>query len=110
LLLAKTCMANLACEIGCREQFQVDLQPEWVYELDSSHTGKFSRHLILRIPGTSFVNNWAVGHLVSQILAEPEVNSPQLFGPDFPLVQEALMVWCQAHCCQLYGMTVCHLS
>jgi len=54
----------------------VDLQPEWVYELDSSHAGKFSRHLILRIPGMSFVNNWAVGHLVSQILAEPEVHSP----------------------------------
>lgn len=81
LLLARTCMANLACEIGCREQFQVGLQPEWVYELDSSHAGKFSRHLILRIPGMSFVNNWAVGHLVSQILAEPEVHSPLPF-PD----------------------------
>ena len=56
----------------------MDLQPEWVYELDSSHSGKFSRHLILCIPGMSFVNNWAVGHLVGQILAEPEVYPPQL--------------------------------
>ncbi|KAL0052967.1 hypothetical protein WJX82_010519 [Trebouxia sp. C0006] len=62
----------LACTRVFREQFQVDLQPEWVYELDSSHSGKFSRHLILCIPGMSFVNNWAVGHLVGQILAEPE--------------------------------------
>ncbi|KAL0038505.1 hypothetical protein WJX77_008798 [Trebouxia sp. C0004] len=62
----------LACMRVFREQFQVDLKPEWVYELDSSHAAKFSRHLILRIPGMSFVNNWAVGHLVSQILAEPE--------------------------------------
>ena len=51
----------------------MDLQPEGVYELDSSHAGKFSRHLILRILGMAFVNNWAVGHLVSLILAEPEV-------------------------------------
>ncbi len=61
--------------VACRDQFEVTLQPEWVYELDSSHAGKFSRHLILRIPGVAFVNNWAVGHLVSQILAEPEVSS-----------------------------------
>ena len=52
----------------------MDLQPDWVYELDSSHAGKFSRHLIIRIPGMAFVNNLAVGHLVSQILAEPEVS------------------------------------
>ena len=51
----------------------MELQPEWVYELDSSHAGKFSRHLIIRIPGRAFANNLAVGHLVSQILAEPEV-------------------------------------
>jgi len=92
-------MANLACESGCREQFQVDLQPEWVYELDSSHAGKFSRHLILRIPGMSFVNNWAVGHLVSHILAEPEVPPPP--PPPSSLMQEALMIWCRAHICQL---------
>ena len=66
---------------GCRDQFQVDLQPEWVYELDSSHAGKFSRHLILRIPGIAFVNNWAVGHLVSQILAEPEVGLTPVLKP-----------------------------
>ena len=57
----------------CRDQFEVELQPDWVFELDSSHAGKFSRHLILRLPGIAFVNNWAVGHLVGQILAEPEV-------------------------------------
>ncbi len=82
-------MANLACEIGCREQFQVDLQPEWVYELDSSHAGKFSRHLILRIPGMSFVNNWAVGHLVSQILAEPEVYCLSPSPPPLPFLPDA---------------------
>ena len=76
-------MADSACENDCREHFQVDLQPQWVYELDSSHAGKFSRHLILRIPGMSFVNNWAVGHLVSQILAEPEVQPP--LPPSSPL-------------------------
>lgn len=59
----------------------MDLQPEWVYELDSSHAGKFSRHLILRIPGIAFVNNWAVGHLVSQILAEPEVGLTPVLKP-----------------------------
>ena len=57
----------------CRDQFAVELQPDWVFELDSSHAGKFSRHLILRLPGIAFADNWAVGHLVGQILAEPEV-------------------------------------
>lgn len=56
----------------------MELKPEWVYELDSSHSDKFSRHLIIRIPGMAFVNNLAVGHLVSQILAEPEVWSKAL--------------------------------
>lgn len=60
----------------CSKEFQLVLQPEWIYELDSSHAGKFSRHLILRLPGAAFINNWAVGHLVGQILAEPEVRPP----------------------------------
>ena len=58
----------------CSHEFQLNVQPEWIYELDSSHSGKFSRHLLLRIPGVALVNNWAVGHLVGQILAEPEVS------------------------------------
>ncbi|KAL3161988.1 hypothetical protein ABBQ38_009063 [Trebouxia sp. C0009 RCD-2024] len=61
-----------ACRRVISKEFQLVLQPEWIYELDSSHAGKFSRHLILRLPGAAFVNNWAVGHLVGQILAEPE--------------------------------------
>jgi hypothetical protein len=40
-----------------------------VYELDSSTPEKFSRHVIVRIPGHAFFHNLAIGHFVSQVLA-----------------------------------------
>ena len=39
-----------------------------VYELDSCTAEKFSRHLIVRLPGHAFYNNLAIGHFVSQVL------------------------------------------
>ncbi|KAG7669947.1 hypothetical protein Ndes2437B_g06151 [Nannochloris sp. 'desiccata'] len=39
------------------------------YELDSSTPEKFSRHLIVRIPGHAFFHNLAIGHFVSQVIA-----------------------------------------
>ncbi len=46
----------------------LDLQTQ-VYELDSSTPEKFSRHVIVRIPGHAFFHNLAIGHFVSQVLA-----------------------------------------
>ena len=53
-----------------REGFALDFPDTHVYELDSSSETKFSRHLIVRIDGHAFYNNIAVGHFVSQVLAE----------------------------------------
>jgi len=40
-----------------------------VYELDSSTSEKFSRHVIVRIPGHAFFHNLAMGHFVAQVIA-----------------------------------------
>jgi hypothetical protein len=39
-----------------------------VYELESSTPEKFSRHVIVRIPGHAFFHNLAIGHFVAQII------------------------------------------
>ena len=39
-----------------------------VYELESSTDEKFSRHVLIRIPGYAFLNNLAVGHFVAQVV------------------------------------------
>lgn len=61
-----------------------------IYELDSSTPQKFSRHLIVRIPGHAFAHNLAVGDFVNQVLAAsgddltvdkaPAVTTPPLAG------------------------------
>ena len=44
-----------------------------VIELDSETAGKFSRHLIIRLPGHAFENNAAAGSFINRIMARPEV-------------------------------------
>lgn len=39
-----------------------------VYELDSSTPSKFSRHLIIKLPGYAFYNNIAAGHFAAQVV------------------------------------------
>jgi len=39
-----------------------------IYELDSSSPSKFSRHLIMRLPGYAFYNNVAIGDFLVQVL------------------------------------------
>jgi hypothetical protein len=36
--------------------FDLEVEPEWVVELDSSTDRKFSRHLVVRVPGKCFAN------------------------------------------------------
>ena len=45
-----------------KASFDIDLQHEWVIELDSSNERKFSRHLHIRIPNTAFLTNEHVGY------------------------------------------------
>ncbi|KAL4448454.1 hypothetical protein ABPG75_005673 [Micractinium tetrahymenae] len=52
-----------------RGSFQLDLQPGWVLELDSSTEAKFSRHLVVRIPGAAFASSAHAGAFVLQLCA-----------------------------------------
>lgn len=49
-------------------QYCGHLRRECVWELDSSTPEKFSRHLIVRIPGAAWVNNVAVGHFLKDLI------------------------------------------
>lgn len=68
--------------LGClfQEELGMSLDVADVVELDSSTPSKFSRHLILRIPGHAFASNAHVGALVRQLCARARER-----GPDGPL-------------------------
>jgi hypothetical protein len=59
---------------------QIDPQTQ-VYELDSSTSEKFSRHIIVRIPGHAFFHNLAIGHFVSQVIAAAGTEFDVFKGP-----------------------------
>lgn len=65
--------SHACAEYGCRIQYGVELQPGMVFETDSSSAAKFSRHLLIKLPGRAFASNHAVGSFVSGILAMPQV-------------------------------------
>ncbi|KAM6555758.1 hypothetical protein CsatB_002777 [Cannabis sativa] len=50
-----------------RDKFSLEGSREWIVELDSSTDGKFSRHLIIRIPKTAFKDNSHAGAFVNEI-------------------------------------------
>ena len=49
--------------------FGIKFDPAWVMELESDAPHKFSRHLIIQIPGMAFANNLHVGAFVNEICA-----------------------------------------
>ena len=53
-----------------KADFDLDLRDDQVYELDSTTDRKFSRHLIVRIPGHAFYNVDHVGYFVQQVCAD----------------------------------------
>lgn len=59
-LLQKVLLANL----------DIKLQERWIVELDSSSPAKFSRHIIVRLPGSAFTDNSHVGTLAAAIVDE----------------------------------------
>jgi hypothetical protein len=66
----------------CRRNFglALDLDTD-VYELDSTTPDKFSRHLVLRLPGHAFASNLAAGQFVGAVLAAS--------GPELTVVTAA---------------------
>ncbi|CAN1755315.1 DNA-directed primase/polymerase protein [Linum perenne] len=49
------------------DNYSIEGSEDWVVELDSSTTEKFSRHLIIRIPKAAFKDNSHVGSFVSEV-------------------------------------------
>lgn len=57
-----------------REKLDIKMDEKWLIELESSSLTKFSRHLILRLPGAAFVDNSHVGHFVDAIIREAQTH------------------------------------
>ncbi len=58
--------------------FGLQLDLNWVLELDSSTSTKFSRHLIIRIPGMAFASNIHAGCVVAQLLQKAACDTEDL--------------------------------
>ncbi len=54
-----------------QDKFDIELQNSWVVELDSSSARKFSRHVIIQIPGAAFRSNFHVGAFVKDLCEVP---------------------------------------
>ncbi len=54
-----------------QDKFDTELQHSWVIELDSSSATKFSRHVIIQIPGAAFRSNFHVGAFVKDLCEVP---------------------------------------
>ena len=46
-----------------------------MWELESSSGAKWSRHLIVRVPGAAFAHNLAMGAFVQDLMSLPQVRS-----------------------------------
>lgn len=85
--ILKLCMKPGECL--CRHYWDTTLEDGWVWELDSSSASKWSRHIIITIPGRAFANNLALGSFVVQLLSLPQasitaacVPTLKLFSPE----------------------------
>ena len=58
-------------------------------ELDSSTPEKFSRHVIMRIPGHAFESNVMAGSFVLRLLSTPQVIANAMFGNSGPAIPRA---------------------
>lgn len=47
--------------------FTISMEPAWVMELESDAPHKFSRHLVIKIPGKAFANNLHAGCFVNKV-------------------------------------------
>ena len=54
-----------------QDRFGIELQKSWVVELDSSSATKFSRHVIIQIPGAAFRSSFHVGAFVKDLCEVP---------------------------------------
>ncbi|KAL3137732.1 hypothetical protein ABBQ38_004998 [Trebouxia sp. C0009 RCD-2024] len=50
-----------------KAMFTIDMEPAWIVELESDAPHKFSRHLVIKIPGKAFANNLHAGCFVNKV-------------------------------------------
>jgi len=72
--LVDSLLADVAGALA--RHFEISLPPECVLELDSSTPAKFSRHIIVRLPGAAFETNRDAGAFVGQLLGSDAQNGP----------------------------------
>lgn len=60
---------SLPGHLHMQAAFGINFDPAWVMELESDAPHKFSRHLIIQIPGMAFANNLHVGAFVNEVCA-----------------------------------------
>ncbi len=71
------------CQVlSCRQRWGIQLQRHHIAELESSTPAKWSRHLIVRLPGFAFKHNGHVGRFVEALLDAPEVCACALRGSE----------------------------
>ena len=77
--LKLVCTRGNILMLVCRmqEKFQLEMEDSWVLEMDSSSPHKFSRHVIVKIPGAAFQNNFHVGAFVKDMYAAQEGTDPE---------------------------------
>ena len=56
-----------------RQHWSLEIARELIVELDSSTKEKFSRHLVIKIPGHAFETNAVAHFFVNRLVAQPEV-------------------------------------
>lgn len=59
-----------------REAWGLVMESDWVIELDSSSPAKFSRHVIIRVPGAAFEDALSAGGFCSMVLKQPGLVVP----------------------------------
>lgn len=57
----------------CRQRWQIQLDRTQIIELESSTPAKWSRHLIVWLPGCGFKHNGHMGRFVEALLDAQEV-------------------------------------
>lgn len=53
-----------------QSEMNITMDEKWIIEFDSSSDVKFSRHVIVRLPGAAFLDNSHVGYFANEIIQE----------------------------------------
>jgi len=72
-----------------KSKLDVEFSKKWVVELDSSSDKKFSRHVIVRMPGSAFLDNSQVGIFVGEMVKLANIRRKASSYYDLMFVQKS---------------------